>query len=118
MATTLPATTTTQADLDRLAEHYAFRRPDDVAAFLETRPEVVGPLLEAIEVVPRYFGLGTRVALEVERDRDAEGHVRLFALVRTDTSVDDGLARFDRFCWEWWLEVLPRAAPYLIFGIE
>lgn len=118
MATTLPSTTATDADLDRLAEPYAFRRPDEVAAFVRTHPEVIGPLLDAVAVVPRYFGPDTSVVLEVERDREAEDHSQLFALIRTDEGVDEGLARFDRFAWEWWLDALPQAAPHLIFGLE
>lgn len=118
MAATLPATTATRDDLDHLAEHDAYRRPDEVTAFMEAHPKVIGPLHDAVAVVSRYFGPETSVVLEVERDRDAEDHSQLSALIQTDEDVEEGLARCDRFAWEWWLDALPRAAPHPIFGLE
>lgn len=53
MATTIPGPVVTEADLGRLAEHDAFRDPESVLTFVREHPEVVGPLLEAVEVMPR-----------------------------------------------------------------
>jgi hypothetical protein len=118
MEATVPAANATQADIDRLAKHYSFRDPEAVAAFVREHPEVVAPLLEAVAVVPRYFGPGKELVLEVERDREARDHRQLFALIQTDQDVDAALASLERFEWEWWLDALPRAEPHLIYHIE
>lgn len=119
MAITLPATTTTQADLLELLEkHYAFRRPDEVAAFVAAHPEVIPPLLDAVAVVPRFFGTDSGLVLEPEYYPETPEDRQLYALVQTDLDVDAALAAYDRFCEEWWLAALPRAAPHLIFGFE
>lgn len=118
MATTVSATTTSQIELDRLVEHYEFRGSDAVIDFVRAHPEVVGPLLEAVDVVPRYFGVGTPLVLEVERDREIDDRSDLFALIRTDKGVDAALASLYRFQDDWWLGALPRVAAKLTFGLE
>jgi hypothetical protein len=118
MGTPMPATSATKSDIDRLAVHYTFRDPEAVAAFVRDHPEVVPPLLEAAEVVPRYFGPGTSLVLEVERDRDARDHRELFALIQTSLDADAAMACQRRFEDEWWLDVLPTANRKLTFGLE
>ncbi len=118
MTTTVPAKQAIRVDFDRLAEHYAFRDPEAVVAFIRAHPEVVAPLLDAVAVIPRFFGPGREVALELERDRDAPDHVQLFALIRIGEDAEDGLARLDRFDEDWWLDVLPQVGPRLVFTIE
>jgi hypothetical protein len=116
VATTLP--TATSADLDRLARHYAFRGEEEVAGFIQANPEVIAPLLDAIAVVPRYFGADTPLALEVERDRDARDDVRLFALIQTDLEVAPSLERLRRFDEEWWAETSRHTSRRLMFDLE
>lgn len=118
MTATLPATTVTGSDFELLARSYEFRDPDAIVAFLHAHPEVIPPLVEAVEVVPRYFGTDTPLALEVERDREAVDHIELFALIQTDLDVDPALASLHRFNYEWWLDVLPTANLLLAFGLE
>lgn len=118
MAATVSAPTAIQHDLDRLATHYEFRNPDAVIAFVHAHPEVISPLLDAVKVVPRYFGAGTPLVLEVERDREVDDRSDLFALIRTDEGVDAALASLYRFQHEWWLDALPRVASKLTFGLE
>lgn len=72
MATT--AEPVTETDLDRLTEGHVFRDP------------------EAVDVVPRVFGAGTPVMLDVDRDGDASDRAQLFALIRTTRGVDAALA--------------------------
>lgn len=118
MAATAPAATTTEVDIERLARIYEFRDPQTVIDFLHAHPEVVDPLLDAVDVVPRYFGADTPLVLEVERDREVDDRSDLFALIRTDKDVDAALDSLYRFQDEWWLDVLPRVAPKLTFGLE
>ncbi len=118
MATTVPAEQAVQSDIDLLGMHYTFRDPETVVAFVRAHPAVVTPLLDAVPVVPRYFGPGRPVVLEVERDRDVPDHTMLFALIQTDQDVDAALASLDRFGEEWWLDALPQAGAKLVFGLE
>ncbi len=118
MGTTVSAARATQADLDRLAEYYAFRDPAAVTGFVRDHPEVIGPLLEAVEVVPRYFGPDVPLVLEVVRDPEAHDHTQLFALIQTRLDGEAALASLDRFDDEWWLDALQRANRNLIFSLE
>ena len=118
MEATAPATRVAQADIDRLAEFYAFRDPEAVTGFVRRHPEVIAPLLEAVAVVPRYFGPGRPFVLEVERDREAHDHTLLFALIQTDLDVDASLEALRQFDEEWWLDALQRADRKLMFSVE
>jgi hypothetical protein len=118
MSLVAPRTQVAQAEIDRLAESYAFRDPAAVTDFVREHPEVVAPLLDAVAVVPRYFGPGRRLVLEVERDREARDHTLLFALIQTDLDVDSSLEALRRFDEEWWLDALQRANLKLMFSIE
>lgn len=118
MAASVSAATAVQSDFDRLAEHFAFRRPDEVAALVEAHPEVIRPLLDAVPVVPEYFGPAAALILEPEFYPETPESRQLYALIQTDLDVDAAITAFDRFCEEWWLDALPRAAPHLIFGFE
>ena len=118
MRATIPTPQALQADIDRLAALYEFRNPTAIADFVRDYPAVIGLLLEAADVVPRYFGPGTRLALDLERDRDAPDHVQLFALIQTDQDVAVALASLDRFNAEWWLDALQPVASKLVFGLD
>lgn len=118
MATTLPSTTATDADLDRLAEHYAFRRPDEVAAFVRTHPEVIGPLLEAVEVVPRYFGPDVSLVLEREYYPETVDDALLFVFIQVSAPVDAASAALGRLDREWMDEAIQRAKLNLMFDIR
>ena len=117
MATTIPGTDAIEADLDRVAELYRFRNPDDVRAFLREHPEVVEPLLEAIEVIPRYFGAEAPLALAVEWARESDGRPELIALIGTDLDADASLAALRRFDEEWGIEAMQRAKHDLLFTL-
>ncbi len=118
MATTSPATATSEAGLARLAEHYEFRNWDDIVDFVREHPEVVGPLLDGAEVVPRYFGSEAPLALKVEWARESDGRPELIALIGTDMDVDASLTALRRFDEEWWLDAMPRTGYDLIFSLE
>ena len=118
MEATLPTVSVTQAGPERVARSYALRDAAAVLTFLHDHPEVVPPLLDAVEVVPRFFGPGTTLALEVYRDPEARDDRELFALIVTPLVVAPALERLQRFEDEWWLRVLPTANRKLMFGLE
>lgn len=118
MATTLPATTAPQTDLDKLAEHYAFRRSDEVAAFVAAHPEVVGPLLDAVAAVPRYFGPNAPLVLEREYYPETLEDALLFAFIQVPPPIDTASAALERFDREWMDDAVQRANLKLMFDIE
>jgi hypothetical protein len=118
MATTASVTAVDDTVFDRLAAAYVLLDPALVTDFIRDHPEVVAPLLSAIEVVPCYFGPEATLKLDVERDREAHDHTQLFALIQTGLEVDAAQAALDRFDTEWWLDTLIQAAPSLIFSLE
>ncbi len=90
---------------------------ETIVAFVRAHPEVVAPLLDAVAVVPRYFGSSRPVALEMERNRDAHDHTMLLALIQTDQDIAAALISLDKFGEEWWLDALPRTGAKLVFGL-
>lgn len=104
--------------IEAVGARYTLVDPSAVTSFLRDRPGVVTTLIEAVEVIPRYFGPGPVVALEVVSDPEAHGDVELYARIRTDIDVDAALDRLRRFDQEWWLDALPRAQYALTFTIE
>jgi len=118
MAATVSATTTTQTDLDRLAEHYTFRRPDEVTAFVAAHPEVVEPLLEAVAVVPSYFGPDATLALEREFYPETLDDAIIYAFILVPPPIDIASAALERFDREWMDVAVQRANLNLMFDIR
>lgn len=116
--TTVQPTAAAHVDIDQIARFYDIREQAAVFDFVRDHPEVVAPLLEAVEVVPRFFGPARRMVLDVERDREGHGRPLLFAMIRIDLDVDSSLAALDRFDHEWGLAALQRAERNLIFSLQ
>jgi hypothetical protein len=105
--------------LDRLAARYAFRRPEEVVAYLGQYPQLVPILFEAAEVIPRYFGADAPLVLEVFTDPEGEADDReLFAIVRTALGSEESLERLYRLQDDWWLAASPDGPGVLVIGIE
>lgn len=105
--------------LTRLAQHYTFRRPAEVTAFLHEHPNLSAVLFEALAVIPRYFGDDAPLFLEVFTDPEAEPATReLFVIVQTTVEPDEALARLDRLDEEWWLDASPDGSGILVISIE
>lgn len=117
-ATLTDAPASPTATIDHLARLYEFRDGDAVATFIGDNPEVVGALLDAVSVIPRYFGADTLLALEVARDPEAHDDVRLFAFIRIDLDVPTSLAGLRRFDEEWWAEAMGATNLKLMFDTE
>jgi len=107
-----------QSNLLSLVEHlYIFRRKAEVIAFLQSYQFLVPLLLEVYANVSEYFGPSPEVVLEVVSDPEAE-YRELFALVRTNLSPTEALARLKRFDQEWWLDTSDRAQCMLNVDVE
>ena len=118
MEATAPATLSSHDAIAQLAAHYTLRDPDAIADFVRAHPEVVGPLLEAVEVLPRYFGPGAPLVLSVERDREARDHTELVVAIGTELEADAALACLARFDERWWRDAPPPVARVLLFTLE
>lgn len=106
-------------EIARLADRYTFRNAEEVTRYLHKHPVLIPLLVQAEEVIPRYFDVDVPVVLEVVFDPecyDPEGE--LFASIQIPETVDDALDRLDRFDDEWWLRVSPNAPDTLVFDIE
>lgn len=101
-----------------LASLYSFRGYLEVARYLRNHPQLLSPLLEAPDIVSRFFEQGTHLALEVFRDPEAAGHRQLFAVITTGLEGDEALEALRHFDEEWWLETLPRTDFRLAFTLE
>ena len=105
--------------LDALKTRYSLRSPEEVTAYLRSYPHLVPLLLEAAEVIPRYFGADTHLVLEVVVDPEDESETpELYASVQTRLGVDEGLDRLDRLDEDWWLDRSPAGPGVLVVDIE
>jgi len=102
--------------IDDLRAGYAFRRPDEIADFLETHPFLVPLLLEARPVIARHFGAETPVVLEVSYDPEDNDLTQLVGFIETDLEPEAALARESRFWDDWWLANVNRGQWRLAFG--
>lgn len=105
--------------LDDLRARYAFRRPEEVESFLNAYPHRIPVLIEAAEVIPRYFGPDAPLVLEVVTDpEDYEPVPELFALVGTDLDTKEALDTLDRLDEEWWTRRSPSGPGVVVVDFE
>ena len=110
------ATPVIEQEIGLLADRYAFDDDGTVVDFLRRHPGVVTTLLQASDVIPRYFG-PSPVVLELVRDPKARDDVELYARIQTDLAVDAALERLRRFDEDWWLDASPDAECALTITI-
>lgn len=104
---------------DQIAARYALRRPTEIAAFLRARPHLVPLLIEAAEVVPRYFGPDAPLVLELVTDPEEDDPLpELFALIQMRFDPEGAVDRLDRLDEDWWLDHSPSGPGVLVLDIE
>jgi hypothetical protein len=105
--------------LEDLRTRYTFRRPAEVEGFLNAYPHRIPVLIEAAEVIPRYFGPDAPLVLEVVSDPEDEDLLsELFALVQIDLDPNDALDRLDRLDDEWWTDRSPDGPGAVVVSTE
>ena len=105
--------------LGEVGTRYAARRPEEVTAYLRTYPHLVPVLIEAAEVVPRYFEPDAPLVLEVATDPEADDPVpQLFALIETRLDPEVAADRLDRLDEDWWLDHSPAGPGVLDLDVE
>jgi hypothetical protein len=108
----------TEGSVSRLRKLYEFRGGLIVERFLRDNPYLNVLLLEAHEEIREHFDLGTRTALEVVADPEAQEDRQLFVVIRTKFPPKVAralLAELDR---DWWLGALPRTQGKMELTIE
>lgn len=102
----------------RLRRLYEFRGGLDVDHFLRNNPYLSMLLLEAHEEIRKYFPTGTRVALEIVADPEAQEDQQLFVVIRTRLSPRVAHTLLSVLDQNWWLDVLPRAKGKMEVSLE
>ena len=112
---------TTQAstlDIQVLSELYVLRDYTEVAQFVRQHPQLISPLLEAVERIDQLFGASTMTKLDIVRDPESHNQGELYAFIQTNLAVDEALKRLRRFDEGWWLTALPYTECMLTFSLE
>lgn len=103
----------------RLATRYAFRRPEEVDHYLRRHPDLVPALLQAADVIPRYFGLDIPLLLEVFTDPEEDDPIpELFVLIQTALGSEEAMARLDQLGDDCWTMASPDGPGTLVIDIE
>ncbi len=76
-------TATQSKALDTVLTNYVIPDPDDVRAFLEERPRVAEVLVEALDLLPRYFDGRPAMTLLIRYDADGEQDPYVGAYIET-----------------------------------
>ncbi|MGH2562729.1 MAG: hypothetical protein ACRDJH_27025 [Thermomicrobiales bacterium] len=102
----MASTTTTlnHADVARIEAAYEFVNREEVLDFLDQHAFLVPILIEARQVIPRYFTLDLPLALELLIGPEDPDDRSLFVLIRTRLKSPDALTCLDRLDEEWWIE--------------
>lgn len=74
-----------------------------VRDFLANHPDIATLLVEAMSVIPRYFGEGTAVLLLVRDDPDGEECRYIAAHIRTALEPTEAFERLHQMSDDWWL---------------
>ena len=101
-----------------LEEVYVFRRPPEVAGFLEKNSFLISLLFEVYPQIEKYFGKNAPVFLEVVTDPEATDDRELYALIATQLPPEAALEKLERLDKGWWLSAMYRAQCKLSIDVE
>lgn len=111
-------TTRSWPDLSQIEATYALPDHDPVVRYLERYAFLIPILVEASEIIPRFFPKGTKVALRLIPDREAMAHEDLFGIIHTSLPPDEALDRLDQLDEAWWLATAVSARGKLTLDVE
>ena len=112
------ASTMCSPDLQLVRENYILKDYSGVSEFLETYPFLVPLLTEVFIKIQHYFEPYPQVFLDVIKDPEFPGDVRLAVFIRTNLSPEDALSKLDRLDQDWWLEAMSEAHGKLYIHLE
>lgn len=111
-------TTPSIESLDIVKDLYTWEDDALVRRLLEEHPETHERLIHAAGLIPRYFGSGARLSLDVDYDREGSGPPTLAATIHTPQSPTEALASLDRFDDDWWLDAMVNVHRHLSFNLR
>lgn len=85
-------------------EAFELRDAPRVRQYVADHPHLLPPILESMEIVPRYFDLDRRMVLEITDDPEEESaeSEELFLLIPTELEPEEAGARLKRLDDDWW----------------
>lgn len=112
--------TVSHEQIAQLKERYTFRREEEVVQFLRRYPFLVEVLMEASEVIPRYFekDMGIENVLEVEVDYEDPTYVMLFLVIEVRNRWDEAYECERKFSYGWGLSAIKRAQCKICISLE
>ena len=114
----VPEPIITEKSISRLRKLYEFRGGLIVERFLRENSFLNMLLLEAYEEIRKHFHGGTRTALEVVADPEAQEDQQLFVVIRTSFSPKVARALLSELDHDWWLDALPEAEGRMEISLE
>jgi hypothetical protein len=100
----MPARSATQIPIEDLIElGFVVPNADEVREFLAGHTEIATLLVEAMSVIPRYFGEGTPVLLLIQDDPDGWEDRYIAAHIRTALDPTEAFERLHKMRQDWWL---------------
>lgn len=86
---------------------------------LAANPDLIPDLIDVAKVVPAFFGLDARLALETVSDpEDDAADQELFAVISTTMHPTQALQRLGAFDRDWWLERSRRIGDRLTVTLD
>jgi hypothetical protein len=101
--------TGSDVSVDAIVRLFQATDPDRVRAFLSQRPLLRALLVEASDVLPRYFPIGTTSSLDVAQHPESGSRPELVLRINPPLPMSEALKQLDRLDEDWWLDELPRA---------
>jgi hypothetical protein len=96
--------------IDALETIYAYRDRDEVRGFLAQHPDLLGVLIEAAAVVPRFLSGAERAALAVLWDQEADDlDGELFVVIPTELEPEEVLPRMADLRRDWLIDAVRRS---------
>jgi hypothetical protein len=113
------ARSATQIPIDDLIE-LGFVIPNhvEVRDFLADHPEIATLLVEAMSVIPQYFGEGTRVLLLVQDDPEGWEDRYIAAYIRTALESTEAFERLSCMRDDWWFAAAKRLREDVLLSLD
>lgn len=104
-------------EVQPLEQLYDFRKPTEVAHFLEVNPFLVPLLREAYTYIRKYF-LSSKLFLGVVADPEAIDEEQLVVFIAVNYDPDEASKALNQLDEDWWLDAMERAQDKLCITLE
>ena len=101
-----------------IVQWYIVYEPDLVSGFVRQRPAITKILLDAIDIIPDYFGSNANVFLELVNDTEFGDDKQIFAYIRTSMSAKDAGQQLEQFDNDWFLQRIDQVDGEFNFNLQ